>query len=324
MRINGQPIYRGDARPVNLYRGVNKIMGWRVQEQTGPDMTFERTYSGGVQLLAQGRSEQAETTQGKNICPTYFDEWETGHYNAFGIKEPYAQRLRIKRLIRVAPSTAYYFTTYSSGIYAFVVRTYGVSGSFISSVGFVNNGSAFSTGSTVYYLSISIMNGANEASMSYSAWQSEFGTGNVKPFICLNLEPDKAWSAFVPTSPSPDYPSPVISSAGGVRARDQAGARHADVAIPVLRAVPDGAGGWLARDSVETAGGRLIHRRRVDPAIDAHVTASIVGASQYVLASPVETDIGAALPSYYPCTRVLVSGDAPPEVTAACRVVDGA
>ncbi|HML46546.1 MAG TPA: hypothetical protein PKE04_07330, partial [Clostridia bacterium] len=93
------------------------------------------------------------------------------------------------------------------------------------------------------------------------------------------------------------------------------------------RAVPDGDGGWLARDSVETVGENLIHTRRVDPAIDGCTTASIVGAEAYVLDPPLKTGLGPVdLPTYFPLTRVLTLPNADtvggllPEVTARVRV----
>jgi hypothetical protein len=61
IKLNGQDckVYKGDHKPVNLYRGIKKIAGWKEEQQTGEGpLVFERTYDDEVQVTVEGETEQ--------------------------------------------------------------------------------------------------------------------------------------------------------------------------------------------------------------------------------------------------------------------------
>ena len=62
-------LYYGDRHPLTRYYNGHRIAGWRWDEQSAPDMTFEHTYNDRVDVVALGRGQQVQTVQGKNICP---------------------------------------------------------------------------------------------------------------------------------------------------------------------------------------------------------------------------------------------------------------
>ena len=50
--------YLGDYRPVNIYKGENKIAGWKWTEQSGEELYFENTYNDFVDVEIDGKSVQ--------------------------------------------------------------------------------------------------------------------------------------------------------------------------------------------------------------------------------------------------------------------------
>ena len=116
-----------------------------------------------VDLGLQGDTTQETTQTGKNICPTSIDDWESGQYsNADGSKLTSTSRIRVKQLIKVNPSTTYYLNTHATDTnYKFVLRAYNSTGTFVRSIGVVNNGSAMTTSSNDYYIGITMYNSAN-------------------------------------------------------------------------------------------------------------------------------------------------------------------
>ena len=64
IKLNGQPLnaYKGDYAPVNIYRGANKLAGWRYDEKTGASLSFSNTYNDYVDRLEiEGKSIQDGT-----------------------------------------------------------------------------------------------------------------------------------------------------------------------------------------------------------------------------------------------------------------------
>lgn len=186
-----------------------------IESRTGYTITSTVAENHGVAEMTRitGGVSQAISTQGKNICPTSFSEWESGGYSTTtGLKEVLVTRVRVKRLIKVSPSTAYYFNTYSTAPNSniiFVVRTYDSSGVFVRSVGGITMdvaGNVFTTGSTENYISLQLYDSTNVVN-SFAQFSTYFNSGALKPFICLNSEVTKTYVAFVPDMPSPDYSS---------------------------------------------------------------------------------------------------------------------
>jgi hypothetical protein len=149
---------------------------------------------------------------GRNQCPTYFSDWETGHYAVDGTKQTTAERVRLTRLIPVSPSTQYYLHAFTDP-YRFVVRMYDGYGAFVGSIGAVVNGGNFITGSTVRYIGVSLFNSTSETGMTYAIWQSLFSAGTVKPFISLYSEADKTYEEFGRESSMP-VPQPMYGLSG--------------------------------------------------------------------------------------------------------------
>lgn len=157
--------------------------------------------------IKSGKSEQKTSTEGKNKCPTDFEEWETGHYSATGTKEDNSSRIRLIALKPVTPNTEYYFNTNLEN-YRFVVREYNQNKVFINSIGGLAQTDVKTTTSETYYLGISIY-GTGSTQPTFEDYQTLFNNGSLKPFICLNNETDKTFAEFIPNSPSPDYPSDI-------------------------------------------------------------------------------------------------------------------
>jgi hypothetical protein len=160
-----------------------------------------------------GSSSQVTSVQGKNICPTSFSEWESGTYDGTtGVKIANAAYLRTIRLLQVTPSSIYYvnnFETDSSYSIIFTIRAYGADGTFKRALGAINSGATFTLNSDEYYIGVVLY--STEGTITYTAFQTDFTNGTIKPFICLNSETDKTYAAFTPNAPSPDYPRTITS-----------------------------------------------------------------------------------------------------------------
>lgn len=164
-----------------------------------------------------GATTQAQTTHGKNECPTNFSDWESGDYNmTTGAKTASQSRIRLKNLIPVTPFTAYYLTSFHTATatesYRFIFRTYDSASVFLQSVGSLSNGSVYTTGANEYFIGVSLYD-AIDGDATYEIWQQAFMNGTVKPFICLDSVTDKSFEAYIPNSPSPKYLS-TISGVG--------------------------------------------------------------------------------------------------------------
>lgn len=177
---------------------INSIEGTNVSIYNSNDEEM-----GLESIVLEGRCMQETSTQGKNIVPTDFSEWESGEYFMVdGSKTAENARVRVKRLIEVKPTTTYYVKT--SAYFSFVLREYDASGAFTRSIGGLESvkGTTFTTSENGYYIGISLYEGTSYADFA-EKW------ADVKPFICLNSISDKEYADFAPNKPSPDYPSEV-------------------------------------------------------------------------------------------------------------------
>lgn len=52
-----QRVFRGDHKPVRIYRGANKIAGWEESTATGQNVTVEHTYNDAAHVEVQGNTE---------------------------------------------------------------------------------------------------------------------------------------------------------------------------------------------------------------------------------------------------------------------------
>lgn len=132
----------------------------------------------------------------KNICPTSFDDWETGQYAwETGEKQAYNSRIRTRKLIKVSPSTQYYFTT-NSDIYRFAIRQYDIDGNFVVSNGGITNTTVLTMNTTTHYIGGSLYNSIDDEVDTLSTYTTLFANGSIKPFICLNSETSKTFEMY--------------------------------------------------------------------------------------------------------------------------------
>lgn len=199
-------VYSGNT-PLSAYN-LNK-MQQLIDVYRGNNITAKTAQGAGKIRKIFGNLSQKTSTQGKNICPTGFENWESGQYNTQGVKTDNEYRIRLKKLIRVTPNTSYYITTSDNTTkYYFIIRLYNSAGTFLNSLGGMNNKTTFTTTADVYYISLSIY-GSDNSTESYSNYQTLFENETITPFICLNSETDKTYEEFTPNMPSPDYPAEI-------------------------------------------------------------------------------------------------------------------
>lgn len=302
----------GQVRPVTLSTPRKKQCGYRWAEQTGADLAFEGAYDDHALIAAQGKSQQTMTKQGRNLNPYPVEQVGYSSIGNLVIGVPYAglrykitvmaEATYVVSKIGMIGATPYYAEFDANNV--FISRSLAL-------------GNILTIGSNTKYVGIYYYALAGIPLNGEEKIQLELGS------IATPYSP------FVPDSPSPGYPSPIYAANGDLVVCNADGSKSVTLPLPELRGIPDGAGGCIARDTLEVVGGRLKLTRGVDPAIDAHTTASIVGASQYVLSPPIITDLGPIdLPTHYPFARILTvpndktHGDLLPEVTARVRVVD--
>lgn len=129
----------------------------------------------------------------KNLISGSINDWEEGHYSqTTGLKEPYANRLRLKELIKVQPDTAYYANTFSNNTYNLVLREYDKYKNIINNVGGASDGGIFKTTKDTKFISVSLYNRLDAgAPLYFEDFKKLFEAGTIKPFMCLNSESNK-------------------------------------------------------------------------------------------------------------------------------------
>ena len=228
-------LYYGDRHPLTRYYNGHKIAGWRWDEQSALDMPFERTYNDRVDVEVLGRSEQVQTEQGKNL----FD-WETS------------------TLVDIDGNSAPTFGSitdgvytnqrsfYNAGVHITVPRgtisggsTYTISFDVIApmaqpiyfgvrSIGGTRTNTSKTVGDGVLtHMSMTVTAPAGYDYYQYVQLQGSSSTDSLSlnvVFTNIQLEIGTTatpYAPFVPNSPSPDYPSPIVSSAGEVRVEEE-------------------------------------------------------------------------------------------------------
>lgn len=129
----------------------------------------------------------------KNYVSSDINDWEEGHYSqTTGLKEPYANRLRLKEPIKVQPDTAYYANTFSNNTYNLVLREYDKYKNIINNIGGATDGGIFTTTKDTQFISVSLYNRLDAGEPLYfSDFKKLFEAGTIKPFLCLNSESNK-------------------------------------------------------------------------------------------------------------------------------------
>lgn len=245
-------LYKGDYKPVNLYHGDKKAAGWGLSEKTGTELSWDDTYNDKVlSAVVEGKSEQAVTVQGKNLLD--ISKWSAINATKNGIKISALPdgRIRVEgKIVDPAISSGYFSdvlpmqksTKLSAGRYSihrinidgydleFFVGAYDADSNFITNIASanVNMTQDFYVRSVGVYVNPRIVSDIDIVLSS----QLELGT------TATEYEP------FIPNSPSPDYPSPIVST-GEVSGIDltvtgNAGQSYQVHRDMVLRSLPDG------------------------------------------------------------------------------------
>lgn len=245
-------LYKGDYKPVNLYHGDKKAAGWGLSEKTGTELSWDDTYNDKVlSAVVEGKSTQAVTVQGKNLLD--ISKWSAMNTTINGIKLSALPdgRIRVEgKIVDPAISSSYVgdvlpmqkSTKLSAGRYSvhrinidgydleFFVGAYDADSNFITNIASanVNMTQDFYVRSVGVYVNPRIVSDIDIVLSS----QLELGT------TATEYEP------FIPNSPSPDYPSPIVST-GEVSGIDltvtgNAGQSYQVHRDMVLRSLPDG------------------------------------------------------------------------------------
>lgn len=129
----------------------------------------------------------------KNYVSSDINDWEEGHYSqTTGLKEPYANRLRLKEPIKVQPDTAYYANTFSNNTYNLVLREYDKYKNIINNIDGATDGGIFTTTKDTQFISVSLYNRLDAGEPLYfEDYKKLFEAGTIKPFLCLNSESNK-------------------------------------------------------------------------------------------------------------------------------------
>ncbi len=208
------PFYE-DYKPVEVRRNNVRIAGWLTETKSGEAVDFENTYNDKAEVLVSGESEQVQTVQGKNL----FDDNKILDFSNYEKISPYDYlKLDVKPLtfytiklrddfnLEVLPLP-------SAGNYAFRI----------------NNAKEMDATKTV----INIRASGTRESRTITLQSSSEGELYIvlyqftQPLLdlirnAMQLEEGTTatpYEPFVPDSPSPDYPSPVLSAEGNLVSR---------------------------------------------------------------------------------------------------------
>ena len=182
------------------------IKNLQIQLEQGSTATSYEPYVGGTASPNPSYPQNVNVVSGDNeinICGknwlfSDFDNWESGEYNASGVKQTNTIRVRTKELVLVRPNTTYYFNCTSTND-SLIAREYDKNKNFIKSDGGLLNGATITTSSNCYYLGISLYSNTSQA-RSYEIYQTLFENETIRPFICLNSATNKTYEPYIGSS----------------------------------------------------------------------------------------------------------------------------
>lgn len=198
---NALKIYKGSYKPVNWYRGSQKVCGWKNSTLTGESASFDGTYDDTAAVSVAGNSEQAVTVQGKNLFDKSKAKYSTYNYSYKYITEPIKVgtgspiTLSVNIPFDKTVTNRYLYITSETGNLLGIQLDFGTSGQ-----------RSFTRTATTDYVRIIVVNYVVGNSTELNAMLDS-----------LQLEINStatAYEPFVPNSPSPDYPSAVNSAEG--------------------------------------------------------------------------------------------------------------
>lgn len=133
----------------------------------------------------------------KNLCPTDFNDWESGQYGVNGSKQSNIRRIRLKNLIKVTPNESYYVDTYSNRNFTFIFRAYDKNKEFVRNIAIVGDKESFNTNANEYFISVTIGQNTNSQlpNANFEYYKEYFENETIKPFICINSEKNKTYKS---------------------------------------------------------------------------------------------------------------------------------
>ena len=233
--------YKGDYKPVNIYKGSEKIAGWEEKTFSGTNLNIDGTYNDEFHsLMVSGRYEREETTQSSNLFYYDRDDSYTRYDGLFTYS--FSKDTQIFT-IDGTPTQEGGHTTFLTN--AIKLKT----GTVYTLKVFVLNGTVSSNLSVMIRYNKGLLapaNAANNWRATFTPTTSDivtcglywYGTSvannlQVKIMLCEgNVNPTE-YVPFVPDRPSLLFPSyPTFSGNCNLYAG------NSEIDIPVLRAVP--------------------------------------------------------------------------------------
>lgn len=255
---------RGDWRPATLYKGGQYIAGAVDSAPVTLPGAIEDTYNDYVMLTALGKGRQDSTT-GKNL----FDE------NAEFIG---GERVTITRdngeiIITPIPDSAtpaIAVSAFKTEIQKDGIYTISLLRKQESTHVETNGVRVYKNGNTIKYFAMTKTSEYIRENCSFNAVAGDEIMVSIYASIAnVNAPTTRIWvkeiqieSGSTATdyepytggmpSPNPEYPQPIAASGGTVTTSPQDGSTRqpTQITLPTLRAIPDGSGGWVARDSM--------------------------------------------------------------------------
>jgi hypothetical protein len=219
IKVNGQDckVYKGDHKPVNLYRGDKKIAGWHEETQVGEGpLVFENTYDDEASVVIEGNTEQIRTEQGLNLLDirkaSFIEVGGESYPGTLTIEGdvisyeylPGSYGIMLAGAINVNPNTEYSASCLVTQIAGTLGPSYGIR------VHYLQTG-IYSSVSQKWNITFNTGENTSIEILFYVGMASP--TGGIIEFINFQYKLGLLvpFNPFVPDSPSPDYPSEVNS-----------------------------------------------------------------------------------------------------------------
>lgn len=185
-------LFKGEHKPVRLYLGDKKVTGYEYANSKGEHIEFEGTYNDTASIVINGKSEQVQTEQGKNLLDR---EFIVGYFND-DILTPGAKYRSFDGDV-LLPAGTYTFSRPGGDFNIVRIRLNGITTN-------ISGWFCTFTISEPTYVNFSWRNGTN------TDWL--YGENSADAELQLELGSTATdYEPFVPNSPSPEYPSEIKS-----------------------------------------------------------------------------------------------------------------
>ena len=258
-------LFKGEHKPVSLYLGDKKVTGYEYANAEGEHMEFSGTYNDTASVVINGKSEQVQTEQGKNLI-------DLTAYNKLILN--YNQQDITSQMTNDGVILANRCDLYVGGAYFIPDNQFSLmAGRYILS-GKTKDGENAAIWAGIAYtdgtrnvVNVPITLTGDWVSFTYPFTVDEEKTvyglllqnngqkavSNIK-FTQLQLELGSTateYEPFIPDSPSPDYPSPINSVSNfDLVVTDGAEQIQTPYFPYTLRSLPDGVKDYIEVDDV--------------------------------------------------------------------------